>query len=173
MKNHLGGHGNICHTDEGILDYFIENHGVRSFIDIGCGTGEMALMAYEKGLRANCVDGDDSIDRNIDCVIHDFTEGSLKLAPHDLSWCVEFLEHVKDIFIHNFMSSFNSKFIVVTHALPGKNGHHHVNCQYPDYWIRIFNGYGYKLDDELTQKIKSVSTMKREFIQNTGLCFRR
>ena len=56
--------------------------------------------------------------------------------------------------------------MVVTHAYPGQGGHHHVNEQEKEYWIDIFNKNDFRYDFSLTNKIKSVSTMKKKHRPN-------
>ena len=50
LPQHLGGHENETHIDDGALSYFIENFDVKSMVDIGCGPGGMVDLAKRKGL---------------------------------------------------------------------------------------------------------------------------
>jgi hypothetical protein len=59
----------------------------------------------------------------------------------------------------------------MTHALPGKNGHHHVNCRTEDYWIDMFKKYDFSLCEYATREVRQCSTMKREFMRETGKVF--
>ena len=175
LPKHLGGHGNKCHTDEGILDFFIKEYHIDSFLDVGCSTGEMVELAGNKSLWSLGVDGDYTLSRACSFILHDYTLGSLVInQSFDLSWCVEFLEHVEEQYIPNFMETFKSvKYLVITHALPEQTyRYHHVNCQSFDYWLEQFKQYGFTYEPELTNTMKKASTMAREFIQNTGRCFR-
>jgi len=178
MKNlpkHLGGHAGITHLDEGVLSYFIGNFNIQSFLDVGCGPGGMVKLATSKGLESRGIDGDFKVKKvceNSQVLLHDFREG---VAPHprfDLGWSVEFLEHVDEEYMPFYMSSFQRcQYVFVTHAPPNKRGHHHVNCQTSDYWIDKFAKYGFNYLSDSTDVCRSLSTMKREFVRETGLVF--
>jgi len=171
LPRHLGGHGNICHIDQGILNYFIETYNITSFLDIGCGTGKMVEMAQNRGLNAVGVDGDFTIERNCNCYIHDYTQGPLYLkATYDLCWSVEFLEHVEEKYIQNFMETFKSaRYVALTFSK--KPADRHFNLQNHDYWKNVFDGFGFSYDKEMSLLLKEISTMKREFFQDTGSFF--
>ena len=173
LPDHLGGHKGRTHIDEGVLDMFWHNYKCRSMIDVGCGPGGQVHLAITKGWEANGVDGDYTIARRFDCEIFDFSMGVYNPSRrYDLGWCVEFLEHVDEQYVDNYMPALSaSKYLVVTHALPGEEGHHHVNCQHSDYWIGLFDEYGLVYDDDLTKEIRSASTMERDFIRRRGLAF--
>lgn len=171
IPKHLGGHGNICHTDEGLLDFLIKEKNIKSFLDIGCGTGEQVELAEKKGLNSLGIDGDYSIERNCNFLLHDFTMGTPKnLSNYDLGWSIEFLEHVEEKYIDHFMIVFaKCKYIVITFST--HRGPKHFNVQSFPYWQNIFKQYGLKYDEKMTSQIKKFSTMEREFIQNTGSFF--
>jgi hypothetical protein len=102
----------------------------------------------------------------------------LRNKHFDLAWCVEFLEHVEEKYMNNYMDIFTRcKYIVCTHAPPRKKGHHHVNCQTEDYWIKKFKEHGMSFDKKITENIKNASTMKKKlkgpsFMNRTGLVFK-
>lgn len=181
MKNkklpvHLGGHMGRTHTDDGVLKYFIKNYSIKTYVDLGCGPGGQVEVAKSLGLDAYGIDGDYSIERSFPCIIYDFTKGKIELPfdSFDLCWTVEFVEHVEEQYIENYFPVFEkSKYIVLTHALPGEKGHHHVNCQVADYWIEKLSKIGHVYDEELTKVVRNVSNMKRDFIRRRGLVFRK
>jgi hypothetical protein len=173
IPEHLGGSFNRCHTDQGALQYMIEAHGVTSMVDVGCGTGGMVELAHERGLKAIGIDGDDSIQRRAPCQIHDFTTGGIGVQPTDMAWSVEFVEHIEEKYIANYMATFQfCKYALITFAPPGTPGHHHVNCQDELYWIEKFQEYGFYLMEESTDEVRSASTMTRDFMRKNGMLFR-
>jgi hypothetical protein len=177
LPEHLGGHLNKTHIDEGTLDFIIKIYNIKSFLDVGCGPGGMVELAHQKGLNALGVDGDYTITRfdPDKFIIHDYTTGPLILENnYDLCWSCEFVEHVEEQYIDNYMQTIkNSTIVIITHAPPGHNGHHHVNCQYADYWINVFSKYGFDYDNEMTKTIGKISTMKKSFLQKNGLFFKK
>ena len=68
--------------------------------------------------------------------------------------------------------------VLITFALPGKKGHHHVNCNTQEYWIDVFDRYGFTCDLKVSNKIRKASTMNintkgknKAWVRNTGLFF--
>lgn len=181
LEEHLGGHNNRTHLDLGSLEWAINKFGINTFLDIGCGPGGMVELAKSYGLYSVGIDGDYSIPRstNNNFVIHDYTEGPAPIDKEfDLAWSVEFLEHVDEKYVPNFMYSFQlAKLVIVTYAPPGWPGHHHVNLQEESYWIDIFQSYGFNFDKNLTSELRESSTMnypekpKKAFVRNRGLFF--
>jgi cyclopropane fatty-acyl-phospholipid synthase-like methyltransferase len=176
IPQHLGGHLNRTHIDEGSLTWAIETFKIESFLDIGCGPGGMVELAATKGLDAIGVDGDFSLDRfsKENFVIHDYTLSPLSLEKkYNLAWSCEFVEHVEEQYVQNFMETFkNSRYVIMTFSPPGTPGHHHVNCRDHLYWIKVFSSNGFVYDDELTKELRQKSTMKRDFVRNFGLFFK-
>ena len=193
LPEHLGGHKNITHLDEGALDHMIRILNVKSMLDIGCGPGGMVELAKSKGLDAYGIDGDFEVERPKKTKkfikIHDYEVGPSDFDKQvDLVWSVEFLEHVWEKYQDNYMKDFQrGKFVIVTYAPVGKAGHHHVNCNTQEYWIDVFKKYGFSYDANMTRMIREASTMgrfkrnkstgemfwRKDFVKQNGLCFVR
>ena len=173
LSSHLGGHKGRTHTDSGILEYFNQEYKCNSLLDIGCGPGGQVELAKTLNWDAHGVDGDHTVKRSFACQIVDFKYAMyVPNRSYDLGWCVEFLEHVEEKYIPNYMPALKAcNYTVVTHALPGEPGHHHVNCQEQEYWINIFSQYDLIYNEELTNIVKQKSTMERDFIRRRGLAF--
>ena len=185
LPDHLGGHKNKTHLDEGALNYMIRMFGIKSMIDIGCGPGGMVDLARNKGLKVLGIDGDHTVQRSSTAEkfvhIHDYTLGPSNIdKSFDLAWSCEFVEHVYEEYLPNFMADFQrAKFVIMTYAPPGKPGHHHVNCNTEQYWKDVFKEYGFLYDANMTRQIREVSTMGRikngksvkQFVKDHGLCF--
>lgn len=172
---HLGGHEDLTQFDEGAFDWLVARTGAWSFLDIGCGPGGMVAYALSRGLEARAVDGDPYCARGSPLIIeHDYTRGPLDAGRFDLGWAVEFVEHVEERYLPNVMATFaGCATVFITAAVPGQPGHHHVNCQWGDYWIARFAEAGFEHDREATIGVRAASTMASCFTQNTGLVFRR
>lgn len=175
-KPHVGGHADITHLDEGVLNYFKEKFNVKSMLDIGCGPGGMISLALSKDIDCYGIDGDYRVkDNNPDrIIIHDFAESYYNHnRTFDLAYSCEFLEHVEERFMPNYIQSFKTcNHIITTFAPEGTPGHHHVNCKNQEYWIDKFFSYGFIFDQEITNEVRTKSTMKRNFIRENGLYFR-
>ena len=191
LPEHLGGHKNKTHLDEGALDFAVKLLNVKTMLDIGCGPGGMVGLSRSKGIESYGIDGDYSIERpGIDpqwITIHDYEKGPSNInKDFDLIWSVEFVEHVYEDYQENYMKDFQKgKIVIMTFAPPDTPGHHHVNCNTKEYWINVFDKYGFTFDQGLTEKVRLASTMGRwkrnkstgekffwkDFVKQNGLCF--
>jgi hypothetical protein len=172
LPMHLGGHEGETHLDDGALDYLIEKMGVKSMVDIGCGPAGMVELARSKGLEVLGVDGDFVVERKVnDIVIHDYQKAPyVPEKTYDLAWTVEFVEHIEEQYIRNFVATMDKcKYVLMTHAFPGQPGHHHVNCQTTEYWAHIMNAFGYSILIDETNAIRQASTMKERYIREQSL----
>jgi hypothetical protein len=93
----------------------------------------------------------------------------------DLVWCCEFVEHIPEEDIVNFLRTFKAgKYVAITHAGPGQPGHNHVNCQTDDYWRGVMAVIGFKLDPFLTKcgrLAASTNTTPWNHFKRSGLIF--
>ena len=172
LPMHLGGHENETHLDDGALDYLIEKLGIKSMVDIGCGPGGMVELARSKGLEVLGVDGDFVVERNVDdVVIHDYQKAPyVPEKNYDLAWTVEFVEHIEEQYIRNFVATMDKcKYVLMTHAFPNQPGHHHVNCQTTEYWVHVMNAFGFSVLLDETNDIRKASTMKERYIREQSL----
>lgn len=183
LPAHLGGHLNKTHTDVGALNFFKNEMGCESLIDIGCGPGGQceaaASLGYDPVLG---LDGDFTLERDrnsrVDYKLMDFTKESfnldaLKFIP-DLAWSCEFVEHVEEQYIDNFMPAFASaRWVAMTYCppQPDKPNPHHFNEQPEKYWIDLFENWGLIYEPSITLMARAASTMKKPFFQTRGLVF--
>lgn len=171
---HLGGHGGHSHTDLPTLRAIIEKYDpFDGLVDIGCGVGAMRVLAEETGLKYVGIDGAGD---SIPTFKHDYSVSPSPWVYYPpsqrwLGWSVEFLEHVEEQFIPNFMLDFQQcKVVFATHAVPGQGGTHHVNCQEDAYWIQKFSEYGFDYDTELASAIRCHIGINH-YVKQTGMVF--
>lgn len=158
-------------------ELIIKEKNITSIIDVGCGEGHHSKWFLEKGLDVLSIDGSELAFNNAseevkkNFVIWDYTQGPyISSKKYKLGWAVEFVEHIEEKYISNFISTFKKcKYIAMTHALPGQGGYHHVNEQDRHYWIKKMYEYGFDLDDGYTQHIKD--TGDGEYVKRTFLFF--
>ena len=183
LPDHLGGGERRCHNDVGALEWAIKTLDVKSMVDVGCGQACVVKDAVDRGLEALGIDGDPGDGHgpynfkrpDVPFLLHDYTKGPAPVDQEfDLAWTVEFLEHVSSDYIPNFMDTLKKcKYVICTFARPGDGGHHHVNEQEPEYWIDVFQHYGFEYNDSYTKELRKASTMKKRFIRENGLVFVR
>lgn len=176
---HLGGY--VVGGDEAtyypdLWQWLIAELSLRSMIDVGCGEGH-ALKTFR---RLECaVRGIDGIPQSDpDIFVHDYTTGPYEPGwAFDLAWSCEFVEHVEEQYVPNFVATFQSaRVVLLTHAAPGQGGHHHVNCRAADYWEGVMAAAGYWLDGELTDASRAVARRNPSpwnHYARAGLAFRR
>ena len=119
--------------------FMVNDWGVRSVLDLGCGEGH-ALRFFES---LGCeVQGIDLIPQPHPKIRrHDFEAGRVGKwdatlnREFDLLWTCEFVEHVSPAKAHHLVPTFQSaRRIAMTHAFPNQGGIGHVNCQTSEYW---------------------------------------
>lgn len=174
---HLGGHEMKTHIDSGVLEYAKNNFKINTMIDIGCGPGGMVELARKMGIDSYGIDGDFRLEREIPTkyFLQDFTEGKATIVLNfDLAYSCEFVEHVEEKYIPNYMDVFSkANHVIMTFAPPKTPGHHHVNCKPQEYWVDVFKEYNFTYDEKISREIRAASTMQRDFMRNTGLYFRK
>jgi SAM-dependent methyltransferase len=188
-KEHLG--GCVITNDIGtfapqVWDKIIQLYSPKSVIDVGCGAGHSLKYFLDKGLTGLGVEGYvDAINRSpvkSFIVEHDYTLGPyIPSTNFDLAWCCEFVEHVEEKYLNNFMDTFCCcNVVAMTHAVPGQPGYHHVNCQTSQYWINIFKSYNFEYLEKdsllLRQCLFNVDgswTENGSHVRNTLMIFKR
>jgi len=165
VPDHLGGHNNKTWEDKGALEYLISKLDIQSMIDIGCGPGGQVKTARKLNLDAQGIDGDSTVNPDI---LVDFTKEMYEPdRTFDLGWSVEFLEHVPEQHMDNYMSIFlKCKYVVCT-ANPN-HGNYHYNLHPKQWWIEQFEKRGFEYEQEIIQGVLKNSTMKRKIEKKTG-----
>jgi len=152
QADHLGGYwigGSPGTYTPRLWDEFIRQYEIKSVLDIGCGEGHSTIYFVQMGLEVLGIEGGEKAVRNNKAqghvIQHDYLKGSYKPSLiYDMGWCAEFVEHVDESYKANFLETFKScKYLLMTHAVPGQSGYHHVNCQKADYWIHEMEMIGF------------------------------
>ncbi len=148
VAGHLGGYipgGDEATWFPDMWDWIVPTLGIRSVVDVGCGDGRAVDHFHTLGTRVTGVDGIPQDHPLIET--HDFTTGPWPTDDRewDLAWCCEFVEHVEERYVDNFLATFaRCRWVLMTHALPGQAGWHHVNCQPRAYWIDRMQAIGFR-----------------------------
>ena len=161
-----------------IVSVFKEYLTFESVIDIGCGVGQNLMACYESGAKA--IRGVDGSWVNQDLLMipkecftqYDLSQPNIKAAipeqHFDLTISSEVAEHIDrqdtEIFMDN-LTSF-SDVILFSAAIPGQGGTHHVNEQWPSYWIKKFAARGYVPVDCIRPLIWHDDSIRTDYRQN-------
>ncbi len=177
-REHLGGYveGGDPATWFPDLWTWLILQGVTSMLDVGCGEGHALNYFRSHGCTVIGVEGIEQPDPDI--VQHDFTDGPWRPdANVDLVWCCEFVEHVEERYLPNFLRAFTAApLVLMTHGEPGQGGYHHVNCRTADYWIGALAAIDYEIDVMLTQTTRALARFNPSpwnHYARSGLAFRR
>ena len=173
--------GNIRHGDANtfcptLWRHLIDRFAIRSVLDVGCGEGHAVAFFHRAGIYAFGIDGlKSNVDRAVAPIaLHDLLAGPFYM-PVDLAWSCEVAEHIHPSKVDFFLDTLaNGRIVAMTHALPGQEGHHHVNCQPAEYWIErmALRGYSLERSQEYYKKIAALDPVPNYFMQS-GLLFVR
>lgn len=129
----------------------------HSYLDIGCGSGDMVRFARSCGVTAVGVDVvAESPDIQADL------RRPLRLSPSfQLVTCLEVAEHLPaesaDTLVQSIVDHLDvGGYLVFSAAIPGQQGDYHVNCQQPIYWREKFWPHKVNYDPELTRQLMFV-----------------
>ncbi len=127
----------------------------KSVVDVGCGTGAWAAAFKRLGVAAVLgIDGDYCDRQSLEISPHEFfaADVSQPLALtriFDLAVCLEVGEHLDARFADQLVANLVSlaPIVLFSAAVPEQGGEHHVNEQWPAYWIDRFASHGYDMLD--------------------------
>lgn len=147
----------------------------KSVLDVGCGQGGWLRAWQGSGVEDFLgVDGDYVDKTRLVIPKKKFMPYDLKTPlklnrKFDLVMSLEVAEHLEKeyagIFINSLVS--HSDVIFFSAAIPGQLGNHHVNEQWPSYWVKLFATRGYKCYDILRPKIWKLSDIEISYRQNS------
>jgi len=155
--------------------WLVARLAIRSVLDVGCGEGHSAKAFQQLGCIVVGLEGcKEAIQNGVidEIVYHDFVYGACELGDFDLAWCCEVVEHIEEVHLPGLMQTLaSSRYIAMTHGVPGQPGHHHVNLQPASYWIAKFAACGYHVEASLTAKARSLATEIKSdsMFRKTGL----
>lgn len=164
----------MTHIDQGALEFLVERLPIKTMIDVGCGLGGMAEVAEAVGVEWHGLDGVNTKPDHPRFYQWDFMAGPFTGGPghYDLAWSIEFVEHVPESHMHNFIALFQQCDVVAitSSSVVAKK---HPNPQKPEYWDRVLQEAGFIAMPKLALAMREASTMGREFMDRTGRLYMR
>jgi hypothetical protein len=176
-KPHLGGNfagGDPATWCPSAWDYIISNFAIKSVLDVGSGRGYAAKWFSEKGLDSQAIEGleDNVVSAVHPTILHDLTKGSF-ITNVDFVNCIEVVEHIEEAYLDNLLTTLcQGRYLLMTHAVPGQKGWHHVNCQPTEYWVNHLKKRGFELLAEDSSVIQGLAAKDGgKHIARNGLLF--
>jgi SAM-dependent methyltransferase len=175
LTPHVG--GNILEGDPNtfspsVWDYLIKRFALSSVLDLGSGMGYASQYFHSKGMKVLAVDGlIQNCQKAVFPTIHlDLTLNKVT-SRVDLVHCQEVVEHIEEKFLDNLLASLAcGKFILMTNALPGQGGYHHVNEQTTEYWIEHLKRYNCEVLIEDSNRVRRLAKDDGAlYLSRTGL----
>ena len=176
-------HSQNLHTLEGpttALSNLFPDGMPKSALDVGCGTGTWLRAILNRGTTD--IFGVDGVEIPAEKLLFDpkcFRVCDLT-SPIDLGrkfevvFCLEVAEHLDAKFASVLVKTLtrHADKIIFSAACPGQGGQHHVNCQWPEYWQKLFNDEGFACKDSFRWKIWSINAIEPWYRQNLFLAQR-
>lgn len=149
----------------------------KSVVDVGCGTAEFLSVFNEKGVKEILgVDGKWVDPEKLRIPKEHFLGADLEKPLHvdrifDLVVSLEVAEHLYEKSAKTFIESLTrlGPVVLFSAAIPFQGGVHHVNEQWPDYWVKLFESKGYVVIDCIRKKIWNNDSVSVWYAQSTFL----
>jgi SAM-dependent methyltransferase len=149
----------------------------ESVVDVGCGLGVWLSIFKQNGVRDILgIDGGKISKEDLkippESFVHSDLEHPLKIdRVFDLVVSLEVAEHISPENASVFVDSLTSlgSIILFAAAIPFQGGVHHVNEQWPEYWIELFNKKGFLAIDCLRRKVWNTPGIAYWYKQNIFL----
>lgn len=160
-----------------IVPLVLELTKPTSVVDVGCGTGEFLKVFQEQGV--DDILGIDGV--YVDTNLLTFPQESFRPIDiskpfklerrYDLAVCLEVAEHLAPGSASGFIESLTqlAPIVLFSAAIPLQGGTHHVNEQWPEYWIQLFRNQGFEPVDALRKRIWTNCQVEVYYRQNAIL----
>ena len=157
-----------------IIPIILEYLEPKSVIDVGCGIGTW-LSVWEKfGVKEIVgIDGDYVNIKNLlinkeKFIVANLDKGYKSLKKFDIVTCLEVAEHINPDSANLFIDSLCNlgEVIIFSAAIPGQEGTLHINEQYPDYWLSLFEKNNFIPIDCIRRKVWSNEKVSTWYKQN-------
>jgi len=147
----------------------------HSAIDIGCGVGtwlsvfgELGVARY-LGVDGAYVDQSKLLINREQFISHDLSKPLKMGETFDLAISLEVAEHLPAESAGTFIESLTelAPVVLFSAAIPYQGGDHHVNEQWPEYWVALFADRNYVAFDCIRSQVWDDPTVAYYYAQNS------
>lgn len=158
-----------------VVPLLIDYVAPTSVVDVGCGVAAWLEVLREAGVSDVVgVDGDHV---SMDLLripsglfhAHDLEQPLHLPRRFDLAISLEVAEHLDAAHARRLVADLTqlAPVVLFSAAVPGQGGTHHVNEQWPDYWVELFRERGYVVIDCLRPRIWDEPDVEFFYAQNS------
>ena len=164
-----------------IVPWLLQKIQIKSVIDIGCGNGLWLNVFLENNIKdIHGYDGE-WVDKSLLAIpaenFHtiDLCNNKFDYRKADLVISLEVAEHLPESLSDQFVLNLTkiSSVILFSAAVPGQGGTNHINEQWPTYWIKKFEQYGFIVNDCIRKNFWDNEKVESWYKQNTFLFIKK
>ncbi|NES18038.1 MAG: class I SAM-dependent methyltransferase [Symploca sp. SIO3E6] len=164
----------VRHSAEQIIPLILEKFPCNKIVDVGCGDGTWLKVFKELGAEEILGFDGDYVTPNILVIPQENfvacqLNKPLKIQKvFDLVVSLEVAEHLSDESAEIFIDSLTKlgKVILFSAAIPDQGGVNHINEQWPEYWVNLFQKKDYVVLDWIRPKIWNNNSVAYYYRQN-------
>ena len=154
---------------------------VSSAVDVGCAVGSWLSVLADRGVKdIQGIDGDWVNKDFLEIPAHCFRSVDLSKPftmdrKYDLAMSLEVAEHLPESSARGFVGSLTalSDFVLFSAAIPFQGGTNHINEQWLDYWVGLFEEQEYQGVDIIRRRIWNDEKIPFWYKQNLVLFVRK
>ena len=163
-----------------VLPHLVELTSPRSIVDVGCGLGTWLAAALEMGIQDVLGLDGPYVDRQLLRIPQDrflavdLTRPVTVHRTFDVALCLEVGEHLPESSAGDLVESLTRLAPVVLYsaAVPKQSGEHHVNEQWQNWWVELFQTRDYVALDCIRRRVWDDPQVDWWYAQNMLLMVR-
>lgn len=160
-----------------IIPIILELLDIKSVVDIGCGIGTWLSVCKDYGINdilgvdGDYVNRDQLLIPQNQFLAFDITKRINIDRRFDMAISLEVGEHLPqksaEVYVKSLVDL--SDVILFSAAIPFQGGENHINCQWPEYWVNLFNNEKYSVIDLIRKKVWNKPSVDHWYSQNAFL----